>query len=29
MKFFSQNFEINDLGEISYVFDIEIHRDIN
>jgi len=28
MKFLSQNFEVKDLGETSYVFDREIHRDI-
>jgi hypothetical protein len=26
-QFFSQNFEIKDLGEASYVIGIEIHRD--
>jgi hypothetical protein len=29
MKFLSQNFEIKDLSETYYVFDIEIHKDIN
>jgi hypothetical protein len=28
MKFLSQNFEMKYLGETSYVFDIETHRDI-
>jgi hypothetical protein len=26
-QFLSQNFEMKDLGEASYVIDIEIHRD--
>ena len=26
-QFFSQNFEIKDMGEASYVISIEIHRD--